>query len=72
MFVKGSVPGSKNSVVFIQKNAKKINRTNTLEKSKKIEADTSKPTVKTKSKESTENKKDTPTKKVEKKEEKKK
>ena len=72
MFVKGSVPGSKNSVVFIQKNAKKINRTNTLEKSKKIQADTSKPTVKTKSKESTENKKDTPTKKVEKKEEKKK
>tara|TARA_Y100000590_G_scaffold384157_1_gene455321 strand:+ start:329 stop:1108 length:780 start_codon:yes stop_codon:yes gene_type:complete len=72
MFVKGSVPGSKNSVVFIQKNAKKINRTNTLEKSKKIQADTSKPTVKTKSKESTENKKDTPTKKAEKKEEKKK
>ena len=72
MFVKGSVPGSKNSVVFIQKNAKKINRTNTLEKSKKIQADTSKPTVKTKSKESTENKKDTLTKKAEKKEEKKK
>ena len=36
IFVKGSVPGSKNSIVLIQKNAKKINRLSTLEKSKKL------------------------------------
>ena len=35
IFVKGSVPGSKNTLVFIQKNAKKINRTTTLEKIQK-------------------------------------
>jgi len=35
IFVKGSVPGSKNSIVLIQKNAKNINRLSTLEKSKK-------------------------------------
>ena len=38
IFVKGSVPGSKNSLVLIQKNIKKINRNTTLEKSKKMEA----------------------------------
>ena len=36
IFVKGSVPGSKNSIVLIQKNAKKIKRTTSLEKNKKI------------------------------------
>ena len=36
IFLKGSVPGSKNSTVIIQKNAKKIKRMTTLEKSKKI------------------------------------
>ena len=41
IFVKGSVPGSKNSLVLIQKNAKKINRTSTLEKSKKAQAEIS-------------------------------
>jgi len=41
IFVKGSVPGSKNSLVLIQKNAKKINRTGTLEKSKKAQAEIS-------------------------------
>ena len=35
IFVKGSVPGSKNTLVFIQKNAKKINRRTTLEKIQK-------------------------------------
>ncbi len=35
IFVKGSIPGSKNSIVLIQKNAKNINRLSTLEKSKK-------------------------------------
>ena len=50
MFVKGSVPGSKNTIVLIQKNAKKINRTTTLEKSKRFITDTSKTTIKTKEK----------------------
>ena len=36
IFIKGSVPGSKNSTVIIQKNAKKIKRITTLEKNKKI------------------------------------
>tara|TARA_B100001123_G_scaffold434005_1_gene559777 strand:+ start:224 stop:1021 length:798 start_codon:yes stop_codon:yes gene_type:complete len=35
MYVKGSIPGSKNSIILIQKNKKKINRITTLEKSKK-------------------------------------
>ena len=35
IFVKGSVPGSKNSLVLIQKNSKKINKITTLEKIKK-------------------------------------
>ena len=36
IFVKGSVPGSKNSIVLIQKNAKKIKRLTSIEKNKKI------------------------------------
>ena len=36
IFVKGSVPGSKNSIVLIQKNVKKIKRITSLEKNKKI------------------------------------
>ena len=35
IFVKGSVPGSKNSMVLIQKNVKEIKRITSLEKSKK-------------------------------------
>ena len=35
IFVKGSVPGSKNSLVLIQKNAKKINKITTVEKIQK-------------------------------------
>jgi len=35
IYVKGSVPGSKNSIILIQKNIKKINRITTLEKNKK-------------------------------------
>ena len=35
IFVKGSIPGSKNSIVLIQQVAKKINRTTTLENLKK-------------------------------------
>ena len=37
IFVKGSVPGSKNSMVLIQKNVKKIKRITSLEKNKKIQ-----------------------------------
>ena len=38
IFVKGSVPGSKNSLILIQKNVKKINRITTSEKIKKTQA----------------------------------
>ena len=37
IFVKGSVPGSKNSMVLIQKNVKKIKRGTSLEKNKKMQ-----------------------------------
>ena len=37
IFVKGSVAGSKNSLVLIQKSSKKIKRTSTLEKIKKFQ-----------------------------------
>ena len=46
IFVKGSVPGSKNSLVLIQKNTKKINRTTTLEKISNIQTDGQKKTEK--------------------------
>jgi len=39
IFIKGSVPGSKNSLVLIQKTAKKINRVTTLEKVSKTKAE---------------------------------
>ena len=72
IFVKGSVPGSKNSLVLIQKNSKKIKRTTALEKSKKLQTESIKSSVKTKTKEATTIKKETPVKKIDKKEEKKK
>ena len=40
IFVKGSVPGSKNSFVLIRKTAKNINRETTLEKNNKIQTET--------------------------------
>ena len=40
IFVKGSIPGSKNSQVLIQKTAKNINRITTSEKLKKIQSQT--------------------------------
>ena len=46
IFVKGSVPGSKNSFVLIQKNVKKINRTTTLKKISKIKIEVFKKTEK--------------------------
>ena len=42
IFVKGSVPGSKNSIVLIQKNAKKIKRTTTLDKVNKLLSESAK------------------------------
>ena len=48
LFVKGSVPGSKNSLVLIKKNAKKITKFTTLEKIKKTQTQTISSPVKTK------------------------
>ena len=55
IFVKGSIPGSKNSLVLIQKNSKNIKRMTTSEKFAKQKMESAKSTVKTKdkSKEST-------------------
>jgi len=39
IFIKGSVPGSKNSIVLIQKNTKKIKRLNILEKIEKTKSE---------------------------------
>ena len=61
IFVKGSVPGSKNSIVLIQKNVKNINRLTSLEKSKKIMESSAATTKKEKSKpKATEKKEDKP------------
>ena len=70
IFVKGSVPGSKNSVILIQKNSKNINRMTTLEKSKKLITETAKPELKAEEKNIS--KKIPPVQKIDKKEEKKK
>ena len=59
IYVKGSIPGSKNSMVLIQKNKKKINKKTTMEKVKKAQMQSAsaqtdkkdKPKEKTKSKE---------------------
>ena len=40
IFIKGSIPGSKNSFVLIQKNAKNIKRTSTAEKAKEVYKET--------------------------------
>jgi large subunit ribosomal protein L3 len=70
MFVKGSVPGSKNSIILIKKNVKNINRMTTIEKVKKLRSETVKSEGKTKDKSSV--KKDVPSQKTDKKEVKKK
>ena len=57
IFVKGSVPGSKNSIVLIQKNVKNIKRITSLEKSKKFKAESNKPSIKTKDQKSVDDKK---------------
>ena len=64
IFIKGSVPGSKNSLVLIQKKAKKINKKTTLEKIAKLQTATTTSAVKTKASD----KKKSSTTKVEKKE----
>ena len=48
IFVKGSVPGSKNSIILVKKNSKKINKKTTLEKNRKINAEATKSEPKTK------------------------
>ena len=50
IFVKGSIPGSKNSIVLIQKNIKKLNKLTTLEKIAKAQSQTPSTETKTQSK----------------------
>ena len=66
IFIKGSVPGSKNSLVLIQKNSKKVNKKTTAEKISKYQTETISAPTKTSIK------KAPPAQKVEKKEVKKK
>ena len=61
IFVKGSVPGSKNSIILVQKNKKKITKITTFEKNKKINEKVAKP--ESKDKEKKQNKKENPTQK---------
>ena len=69
IFIKGSVPGSKNSIVLIQKNAKRINRITTLEKIKNLQNQMSSAAVdKSKKKSKAPEKKEDTSKKSEKKE----
>ena len=63
IFVKGSVPGSKNSLVFIQKNKKKIRRATTIEKLKRTATQTTASAEKIKDKPKTSAKKAEPVKK---------
>ena len=72
IYVKGSIPGSKNTTILIRKNSKNITRTTTLEKNKKLIAETSKAAEKTKEKttskkENTQKQKETATKQEDKK-----
>ena len=46
IFLKGSIPGSKNSFVLVKKTAKAIKRTGTLEKINKMQTESSKTSVK--------------------------
>ena len=70
IFLKGSVPGSKNSMVLIQKNVKKIKKVTTLEKIGKFQKESAKlaDEPKKKSKEKSIDKKEKTPKKEEKKE----
>ena len=72
IFVKGSVPGSKNSLVLIKRNSKKIVRMTTLERIKKAQTQITTPEAKKKEKNKTPDQKTLPDSKSEKKEIKKK
>ena len=63
IFVKGSVPGSKNTIVLIQKNAKRIKRITSIERNKKLIESITTSTTKTKEKTKTSEKKASPEKK---------
>jgi len=71
MFVKGSVPGAKNTLLIIQKNAKNIKRATSIEKNKKITSSSLPTPDKKKSTTKTSDKKSSTPKPVLKKEEKK-
>ena len=60
IYIKGSIPGSKNSLVLIKKNSKKINKKTTLEKIAKLQTEVTTPTAKTKEKVKTPEKKESP------------
>jgi len=60
IFVKGSIPGSKNSLVLVQKNSKKINKITTIDKIKKEISFSSATNVKTKKQSKTAEKQDKP------------
>ena len=60
IYIKGSIPGSKNSLVLIKKNSKKINRKTTLEKIAKLQTEVASPIAKTKEKVKTPEKKESP------------
>ena len=62
IFVKGSVPGSKNSFVLIQQPSKKIHKISTLEKIKKVIEETSKAAVQKKADSKTDKKPENKTK----------
>ena len=72
IFVKGSVPGSKNSLLLIKRNSKKIVKTTTLEKIKKAQTQITTPLAKKIKKTTTQDQKVLPDSKSEKKEVKKK
>jgi len=65
IYIKGSVPGSKNSIVLIRKNSKKIDRTTTIGKQPLTETQFSKSTVDKNIKSKTQVKNETPGKKIE-------
>jgi len=68
IFVKGSIPGSKNTMVLIQKNIKKINKRTTLEKIQKMQSQASASASKTKEKSKPAAKKESPVQKKDNKE----
>ena len=65
IFIKGSVPGSKNSLIFIQKNKKKINKKTTSEKNKSQLLESTKTEITTKVKNKKEPKKESAVPKLE-------